>query len=83
MVRIVRTPSGRMEVDFTGKKPGRGAYLCKASSCWEMGLKRNSLGHALKATLGADERREMTEFARQFSDAGEGTSIGPGGDGVP
>ena len=80
MVRIVRTLTGRVEVDSTGKQPGRGAYLCRALSCWEIGLKRNSLSHALKVTLGADERNELMEFAQQLV-AEEGTSIGSRGGG--
>ena len=28
MIRIIRTPEGKIEIDKTGKKPGRGAYLC-------------------------------------------------------
>ena len=33
LVRIVRTPEGTIAYDATGKKPGRGAYICPLQSC--------------------------------------------------
>lgn len=33
LIRVVRTPEGAFELDFTGKKSGRGAYLCRDLSC--------------------------------------------------
>ena len=38
MVRIVRTPTGEIEIDERGKKSGRGAYLCRRRECWRKGL---------------------------------------------
>lgn len=35
MIRIVKSPEGEISLDFTGKKPGRGAYLCKSFQCFE------------------------------------------------
>ena len=44
-MRIVRTPNGAVEIDLTGKKPGRGAYLCRQRvECWEAApLKKDRL----------------------------------------
>jgi hypothetical protein len=61
-VRIVRTPQG-VEVDLTGKKAGRGAYLCRQQSCWQEAIRKNRLDAALKAKLNADERLKLNEFA--------------------
>ncbi len=33
LIRIVRTPEGTVELDFTGKKSGRGAYICHSKAC--------------------------------------------------
>jgi predicted RNA-binding protein YlxR (DUF448 family) len=60
MVRIVRTPEG-VQVDPTGKKAGRGAYLHDRRECWEHGLK-GALAHALKADLRAEDRERLEEF---------------------
>ena len=33
MVRVVRSPEGEISLDLTGKKPGRGAYICRSADC--------------------------------------------------
>ncbi|HEU4398555.1 MAG TPA: YlxR family protein [Actinomycetota bacterium] len=48
--RIVRSPSGAVGYDPTGKAPGRGAYLCGQPTCLETALRRRSIQRALKAT---------------------------------
>jgi len=48
--RIVRSPSGAISYDPTGKAPGRGAYLCGQPACLETALKRRSLQRALKVS---------------------------------
>jgi predicted RNA-binding protein YlxR (DUF448 family) len=60
MVRIVKTADG-VQVDPTGKNPGRGAYLHDRRECWERGLK-GALGHALKAALTPADRARLEEF---------------------
>ena len=44
-LRIVRTPDGHVLIDATGKKSGRGAYLCAKLSCWEKAVKGKRLEH--------------------------------------
>lgn len=63
MVRIVRTPDHGVEIDETGKKSGRGAYLCRRQECWEMALSKNRLEHALKTSLIDEERAAFEKFA--------------------
>ena len=60
MIRIVRTADG-VQIDSTGKLPGRGAYLHDRRECWERGLK-GALGHALKISLTEAERARLEEF---------------------
>lgn len=66
MVRVVRTLSGRVEVDPTGKRSGRGAYLCKKVDCWEKALQRSALSRALKAELVPEDREELLRHGRLF-----------------
>ncbi len=73
LIRIVRTASGVVEVDITGKKSGRGAYLCKAKECWEAALKREHLDHALKTKIPAQNRRELAHYAEILPIKDEGT----------
>ncbi len=60
MVRIVKTADG-VQIDPTGKLPGRGAYLHDRRECWERGLK-GALSHALKTSLTEAERARLEEF---------------------
>ncbi len=62
MVRVVRTSDVGIIVDPTGKRAGRGAYICADPSCWEAALK-GRLEHALKATLTAGEREALRMYA--------------------
>jgi len=62
-IRVVRTGEGVIEVDPTGKKPGRGAYLCGRRACWETALKKGSLEHALRLKISADNRQLLAEYA--------------------
>ncbi|HHY70231.1 MAG TPA: YlxR family protein [Thermoanaerobacterales bacterium] len=47
LIRIVRTVDGTIEIDPTGKKSGRGAYICKNDRCIETATKENRLSKAL------------------------------------
>ena len=68
-VRIVRTPEGSIEIDLTGKKAGRGAYLCANYACWEQVLKKGRIEAALKVKASADDKLRLTEFATTLRDA--------------
>jgi len=63
LVRIVRTPEGRVELDPTGKKNGRGAYVHESRECWDAVLKRDRLGHALKVAVPADDMERLAAHA--------------------
>ncbi len=46
LIRIVRTPDGAILIDLTGKKAGRGAYLCGKVSCFKLAKKaKHLIGH--------------------------------------
>jgi predicted RNA-binding protein YlxR (DUF448 family) len=69
LIRVVRSPGGAIAVDLTGKKPGRGAYVCPRYSCWEQALKKGRIEAALKAKLTPDDRLALNEFATSLRDA--------------
>jgi hypothetical protein len=62
-VRIVRAPEGAVMVDETGKRSGRGAYICRQRDCWETALARRQLERALKVTLTAETESRLREHA--------------------
>lgn len=55
----MRTSVGSIEVDATGKKPGRGAYLCFNEECWQSGLGGGRLEHALAITITPKSKEEL------------------------
>lgn len=63
LVRLVRTAEGRVEVDESGKKPGRGAYLCKTRACWNKALDGRVLEYALKTVVSAEDRAALQAYA--------------------
>jgi hypothetical protein len=76
MVRIVRTADG-VQIDPTGKLPGRGAYLHDRRECWERGLK-GALAHALKTSLTQDDRARLDEFMDTLPADTEAEVVGAG-----
>ncbi len=52
LVRIVRSPSGEISLDATGKKPGRGAYLCKSAECLRRARKSRRIEYSLEVAIG-------------------------------
>jgi uncharacterized protein len=62
-VRIVRTPDDRVEIDPTGKKNGRGAYLCTRRSCWDKAADGSVLDRALKTTIDQETRSLLRRYA--------------------
>ena len=51
MLRIIRTAEGEVFLDVTGKKNGRGAYICKDAGCLEKGRKKKALDRSLKIEI--------------------------------
>jgi len=61
LVRIVRTPADGIVVDLTGKRAGRGAYLCHTDRCWEQALTTHVLDRALRAELTDVDRARLRD----------------------
>ena len=66
LLRVVRTAENRVEADPTGKKAGRGAYLCRARECWETvvsapGRLENAL--KLEMPIRPEDLARLREFA--------------------
>lgn len=58
LVRVVRLPSGEVEMDLTGKKSGRGAYICKNKTCLKKALKSKRIQNNLEVEI-SDELIEI------------------------
>jgi len=65
LVRLVCS-GGIIETDLSGKKPGRGIYLCQSSECWEKGLKNNRVEYGLRTKLSVENRLLLLEYGRSL-----------------
>lgn len=54
LIRIVRSPAGEIAIDLSGKKPGRGAYLCGKTSCFKLAKKSKAFERALATPVEAE-----------------------------
>lgn len=59
LTRIVRTSDDGVHVDPTGKRSGRGAYLCDNPACWDRALTSDVLARALRTTLTEIDRERL------------------------
>ena len=51
LLRVVRTPEGEILLDFTGKKSGRGAYICRDVECLKKARRSGRIGRSLDVTI--------------------------------
>ena len=68
LIRVVRSPEGEISLDFRGKKPGRGAYVCPDSECLRKARKSRALERAFSAAIPA----EVYEALEAQMQAGDG-----------
>ena len=65
LLRVVRDPEGNISLDFTGKKSGRGAYICKSVKCLSRAVKsrriEKNLGVAIPDGVYENMERELSE----------------------
>ena len=51
LIRVVRSPEGEVSLDFSGKKNGRGAYLCPDAQCLKKAIKAKALDRSLEGSI--------------------------------
>lgn len=79
LVRLVRTPEGRVEVDPTGKRNGRGAYLTADRAVWERALDGAVLARALKIEIAPDDLATLRAYAEALpADPALAAQVKPG-----
>ena len=54
LIRAVRSPEGTVSLDFVGKKPGRGAYVCHDVECLKRARKSRALERAFETAIPAE-----------------------------
>ena len=70
LIRVVRSPEGSVSLDFKGKAPGRGAYLCPDLQCLKKARKSGSIGRVLEVEIPAEIYDEMETVMEKEADNG-------------
>lgn len=66
LVRVLRTPEGEILLDGTGKKSGRGAYLCKSAECLKKARRSKRIDQSLECSIPTEVYDRLEEeIARQ------------------
>ena len=61
LIRVLRTPEGDVILDLTGKKSGRGAYICKSVSCLKKARKSKRIENSLECYVSDELYNRMEE----------------------
>lgn len=61
LIRVLRTPEGEVTLDLTGKKSGRGAYICKNAACLKKARKSKRIESSLECQISEELYNKMEE----------------------
>ena len=70
LIRIVRTPEGEAVLDPTGKRSGRGAYVCRNAECLRRSIRQKQLERQLEITLTEEVTAALTAEMERLEDTG-------------
>ena len=60
LIRVVKSPEDEISLDFRGKKPGRGAYVCPSTQCLKRAIKAKALSRAFGIAIPENVMEELT-----------------------
>ena len=69
MIRVVRSPEGGISLDFRGKAPGRGAYICPKMDCLKRAIKAKSLERSLDTAIPEEIYARLEQEMEEGKDA--------------
>lgn len=61
LIRVIKTNEGEISIDATGKKNGRGAYICPSLECFRKAVKNKGLERSLKASVPDEIYKQLEE----------------------
>ncbi len=70
LIRIVRTPEGEAVLDPTGKRSGRGAYVCRQAECLRRAIRQKQLERQLEINLTEEISGMLTSEMERLSEDG-------------
>ena len=69
LIRVVRAPDGTVSLDFRGKAPGRGAYICPDQACLKKALRSKALDRSLEVTIPEEIYARLEQEMEEGKDA--------------
>ncbi len=66
MMRVIKTPEDQIILDDTGRKNGRGAYICKSAECLKKAMKNKGLERSFKMQIPQPVYEELQKEMEQF-----------------
>ena len=61
LIRVVKSKEGEVSIDLIGKKPGRGAYICKSIDCLEKSVKSKRIERNLETKINDELFQRLRE----------------------
>ena len=69
MIRVVRSPEGAVNLDFRGKAPGRGAYICPDPACLKKAIRSKALERSLEVAIPEEIYARLEKEMEEGKDA--------------
>ena len=69
LIRVVRGPEGGVSLDFRGKAPGRGAYICPEMACLKKAIRSKALDRSLEVTIPEEIYARLEQEMEEGKDA--------------
>ncbi len=66
LIRVIKTPEEEITIDATGKKNGRGAYICNSSECLAKAMKTKGLERSLKTAIPKEVYEELEKELKEL-----------------
>ncbi len=68
MIRVLRTPENEICIDTTGKKNGRGAYICRNPQCLQMAVRNHGLERSFKMSIPKETAESLEKEMEQIAE---------------
>ena len=69
LIRVVRAPDGTVSLDFRGKAPGRGAYICPNTACLKKAIRSKALERSLETAIPEEIYARLEQEMEEGKDA--------------
>ena len=69
LIRVVRAPDGGVSLDFRGKAPGRGAYICPDIACLKKAIRSKALDRSLEVAIPEEIYARLEQEMEEGKDA--------------